>query len=67
MSIRWRVAGCVYPYMVTISLAYFVTLCLYPGIETEIISCRLRSWMPVMLMTVFNLTDLMGKVYLFLC
>lgn len=60
---RWRVAHAIYPYMVSIALAYCITLSLYPGIETEIISCKLKSWMPVLLMFTFNSADLVGKVY----
>jgi solute carrier family 29 (equilibrative nucleoside transporter) protein 4 len=48
--------------MLSIGLAYFVTLCLYPGIESEIISCKFGNWMPVILMAVFNAADLVGKV-----
>lgn len=59
---RWRVANAIYPYMASIALAYCVTLSLYPGIETEIVSCKLKSWMPVLLMFTFNCADLVGKV-----
>lgn len=59
---RWRVAHAIYPYMACIALAYCVTLSLYPGIESEIISCSLGSWMPVLLMFTFNLSDVIGKV-----
>lgn len=59
---RWRVAHAIYPYMVCIALAYCVTLSLYPGIESEIISCNLKSWMPVLLMFTFNTCDVIGKV-----
>lgn len=59
---RWRVAQTIYPYMVCIALAYCVTLSLYPGIESEIISCNLKSWMPVLLMFMFNTSDVIGKV-----
>lgn len=59
---RWRVAQAIYPYMVCIALAYCVTLSLYPGIESEIISCNLKSWMPVLLMFMFNTSDVIGKV-----
>ncbi|XP_021928511.1 equilibrative nucleoside transporter 4 isoform X2 [Zootermopsis nevadensis] len=59
---RWKVAKTIWPYMLSIGLAYFVTLCLYPGIESEIISCKFGSWMPVILMAVFNAADLVGKV-----
>lgn len=48
--------------MVAIGLAYFVTLSLFPGIESEVPSCQLRSWMPVLLISVFNLFDFLGKV-----
>lgn len=61
---RWRVAQAIYPYMVCIALAYCVTLSLYPGIESEIISCNLKSWMPVLLMFMFNTSDVIGKVYM---
>ncbi|XP_023221379.1 equilibrative nucleoside transporter 4-like [Centruroides sculpturatus] len=60
--VRWQVAKCVWPYMLCIALAYFVTLCLFPGIESEIVSCRLRSWMPVILMAIFNFFDFIGKI-----
>lgn len=60
---RWRVAQAIYPYMVCIAMAYCVTLSLYPGIEAEIISCNLKSWMPVLLMFMFNTSDVIGKVY----
>lgn len=50
--------------MASIGVAYFVTLCLYPGIVSEIISCKFESWMPVILMTAFNASDLLGKVSL---
>ncbi len=59
---RYQVARNVWPYMLCIGLAYFVTLCLFPGVESEVISCRLHSWMPVILIAIFNLMDFTGKV-----
>lgn len=59
---RWHVAHATYPYMVCIALAYCVTLSLYPGIESEIRSCKLLTWMPVLLMFTFNTSDVVGKV-----
>ncbi|OQR71329.1 equilibrative nucleoside transporter 4-like [Tropilaelaps mercedesae] len=59
---RGTVARSVWPYMLSISLAYCVTLCLFPGIESAIISCRLHSWMPVILMAIFNAADFVGKM-----
>ncbi|XP_037933222.1 equilibrative nucleoside transporter 4 [Teleopsis dalmanni] len=60
--LRWRVAHAIYPYMVCIALAYAVTLSLYPGIESEIVSCTLGTWMPVLLMFAFNASDVIGKI-----
>ncbi|GLV40804.1 Equilibrative nucleoside transporter 3 [Carabus blaptoides fortunei] len=62
LQARKEVAAAIHPYMATIGFAYFVTLCLYPGIVSEITSCRLGSWMPVLLMAVFNGADLIGKI-----
>ncbi|XP_053954675.1 equilibrative nucleoside transporter 4 isoform X2 [Anastrepha ludens] len=59
---RWTVAQAIYPYMVCIALAYCVTLSLYPGIESEIISCSLGTWLPVLLMFTFNTADVIGKI-----
>jgi len=59
---RLEVSKCVWSYMASICIVYFVTLSLFPGIESEIVSCRLGSWMPVVLIAVFNLFDFIGKV-----
>lgn len=60
--IRWEITKTIYPYMITICLAYFVTLCLYPGITSDVISCHLGSWMPILMMAFFNGADLVGKM-----
>ncbi|KAF6202565.1 hypothetical protein GE061_002963 [Apolygus lucorum] len=62
MKMRWEVAKNIWPSMIAIAITYLVTLSLYPGIESEIISCKFGSWMPVILMAVFNASDLMGKM-----
>lgn len=48
--------------MISICLVYFATLCLYPGIASEIVSCSLGSWMPILMMAIFNGADLLGKM-----
>ncbi|KAI1289448.1 Equilibrative nucleoside transporter 4 [Halotydeus destructor] len=62
LGTRMQAISLTWPYMVAIATAYLVTLSLFPGIETEILSCRLGTWMPVLLMAVFNLTDFIGKI-----
>lgn len=59
---RTQVVALTWPFMVSIFMAYLVTLSLFPGIETEVISCDFKSWMPVLLMFTFNLTDFLGKI-----
>ncbi|XP_044269593.1 equilibrative nucleoside transporter 4 [Tribolium madens] len=59
---RWEITKAIHPYMISICLVYFATLCLYPGIASEIISCRLGSWMPILMMALFNGADLVGKM-----
>ena len=62
MAARWSVAKNIWQYMVSICAAYYVTLSLYPGIISEIKRCAEDHWFPVLLMTLFNGADLIGKV-----
>jgi len=61
-TIRIIVSGFIWKQMLSIFLCYFVTLSIYPGVLSDLISPRFGTWMPVLVMTVFNLFDLMGKV-----
>ncbi|KAH8037390.1 hypothetical protein HPB51_009945 [Rhipicephalus microplus] len=58
---RYQVGRKVWPYMISMALVYMVTLSLFPGIESRIVSCRLGLWMPVLLMALFNAADFIGK------
>ncbi|CAG9088061.1 unnamed protein product [Plutella xylostella] len=62
VAARWMVGRAIYPYMVSIGLVYFTTLSLYPGIASEVPSCRLGTWMPIVLMSAFNFFDFVGKI-----
>lgn len=48
--------------MLSIAVTYFITLCLFPGLESEIRHCILGEWLPILIMAVFNLSDFVGKV-----
>lgn len=63
-GLRVRLAVCrkIVPHMAAIFLTYTVTLALFPGIESEIESCSLGQWMPVLLIAAFNISDLIGKM-----
>ncbi|XP_032896126.1 equilibrative nucleoside transporter 4 [Amblyraja radiata] len=59
---RYMVAGVIWPYMLSITLTYFITLCLFPGLESEIRNCTLGEWLPILIMAIFNLSDFVGKI-----
>ncbi|XP_071492507.1 LOW QUALITY PROTEIN: equilibrative nucleoside transporter 4-like [Diadema antillarum] len=59
---RWRLSRDIWPYMLSIGVTYYITLCLFPGIESEVANCKLHEWMPIILMAIFNFTDLCGKL-----
>merc|ERR1719239_55309 len=48
--------------MTSLGLTFYVTVSLYPGVITEVTSCKMADWMPVLLMAVFNVTDVTGKM-----
>ena len=60
--IRKSIVYRIWPYIMSIMLVYFVTLTIFPGIESEIYSCRYGDWFPIVLMATFNLTDFIGKL-----
>lgn len=59
---RLLICRTIWPYMLAMALTYMVTLSLYPGVETLLTSCSLGSWTSLVLMSVFNVTDLLGKM-----
>ncbi|XP_035695646.1 equilibrative nucleoside transporter 4-like isoform X2 [Branchiostoma floridae] len=62
LLVRWQVSKQIWTYMLAIGSAYFITLCLFPGIESEVTNCTLGDWMPIVLMAIFNLFDFIGKI-----
>lgn len=59
---RYAVARVIWADMLSIAVTYFITLCLFPGLESEIRHCVLGEWLPILIMAVFNLSDFVGKV-----
>ncbi|XP_066868768.1 equilibrative nucleoside transporter 4 isoform X2 [Kogia breviceps] len=58
---RYVVARVIWADMLSIAVTYFITLCLFPGLESEIRHCILGEWLPILIMAVFNLSDFVGK------
>ncbi|KAL2765975.1 equilibrative nucleoside transporter 4 isoform 2, partial [Daubentonia madagascariensis] len=59
---RYVVARVIWADMLSIAVTYFITLCLFPGLESEIRHCTLGEWLPILVMAVFNLSDFVGKI-----
>ncbi|VVC32686.1 Equilibrative nucleoside transporter,Major facilitator superfamily domain [Cinara cedri] len=61
-NMRKEVSKVIWKQMLAIFLCYFVTLSIYPGVLSDLVSPRFGTWMPVLVMTVFNVFDLLGKL-----
>lgn len=59
---RYVVSRVIWPYMLSIAVTYFITLCLFPGLESEIRNATLGEWLPILIMAIFNMSDFVGKV-----
>ncbi|XP_075511583.1 equilibrative nucleotide transporter 1 [Primulina tabacum] len=58
----WDVVGAVKWYGYGIMIIYVVTLCIFPGSITEDVHSKvLKDWYPIVLITGYNLFDLVGK------
>ncbi|ESW27010.1 hypothetical protein PHAVU_003G166000 [Phaseolus vulgaris] len=58
----WAVAGKIKGAAFGIFIIYIVTLSIFPGFIAEDLESKLlRDWYPILLITVYNLADLMGK------
>ncbi|KAF4074054.1 hypothetical protein AMELA_G00250190 [Ameiurus melas] len=59
---RYVVSRVIWPYMLSIAVTYFITLCLFPGLESEIRNATLGEWLPILIMAIFNMSDFVGKI-----
>ncbi|XP_061080564.1 equilibrative nucleoside transporter 4-like isoform X2 [Conger conger] len=59
---RYIVSRVIWTYMLSIAVTYFITLCLFPGLESEIRDDVLGDWLPILVMAIFNMSDFVGKI-----
>lgn len=59
---RYVVSRVIWAYMLSIGVTYSITLCLFPGLESEIRNTILGEWLPILIMATFNMSDFVGKV-----
>ncbi|XP_036945613.1 equilibrative nucleoside transporter 4 isoform X2 [Acanthopagrus latus] len=59
---RYVVSRVIWAYMLSIAVTYSITLCLFPGLESEIKNPTLGEWLPILIMATFNMSDFVGKI-----
>ncbi|CAL8304797.1 unnamed protein product [Merluccius merluccius] len=59
---RYVVSRVIWAYMLSIAVTYSITLCLFPGLESEIRNHKLGEWLPILIMATFNMSDFVGKI-----
>lgn len=59
---RYVVSRVIWAYMLSIAVTYSITLCLFPGLESEIRNETLGEWLPILIMATFNMSDFVGKI-----
>ncbi|XP_047213281.1 equilibrative nucleoside transporter 4-like [Girardinichthys multiradiatus] len=59
---RYMVSRVIWAYMLSIAVTYSITLCLFPGLESEIRNPTLGEWLPILIMATFNMSDFVGKI-----
>ncbi|CAI5948550.1 unnamed protein product [Closterium sp. NIES-64] len=59
---QWEVMQQIWPYAVSLSVVYIVTLSIFPGFIAELQSDTLGSWYPILLIGMYNVFDFFGKM-----
>ncbi|CAI5514671.1 unnamed protein product [Closterium sp. Naga37s-1] len=59
---QWEVMQQIWPYAVSLSIVYIVTLSIFPGFIAELQSDALGSWYPILLIGMYNVFDFFGKM-----
>ena len=62
LTLRLRVSRKIWKLMLGILNVYFTTMLLYPGVTSIIQSSWRDGWLPVILITAFNLSDFLGTL-----
>ncbi|XP_065110357.1 equilibrative nucleoside transporter 4-like [Paramisgurnus dabryanus] len=59
---RCAVARRIWAHMLSITMTYFITLFLFPGLESGLHNGILGEWLPILTMALFNMADFVGKI-----
>ena len=67
LLLRWRVTVEIWQLLVAVFVCFFVTLLVFPGLVSLVQHCGIGDWTPILLVTVFNVPDLIAKVTVISC
>lgn len=59
---RLGVMAEIWKLLVAVFSSFFITLLVFPGLVSEVQYCAIGDWAPILLVTVFSVTDLITKV-----
>ena len=59
---RLGIVADIWQLLVAVFSTYFVTLLVFPGLVSLVQHCPIGDWAPIVLVTVFNVPDLLAKV-----
>lgn len=62
LRVRWNVMIEIWQLQVSVFVSYFITLLVFPGLVSLIQYCDIKDWTPILLVTMFNIPDLIAKV-----
>lgn len=59
---RMGIMAEIWELLVAVFGSFFITLLVFPGLVAEVQYCAIGDWAPILLVTVFSITDLITKV-----
>ena len=62
LRVRLGIMAEIWQLLVAVFSIFLVTLLVFPGLVSEVQHCSIGDWAPIILVTVFNVTDLAAKV-----
>lgn len=62
LCVRLSIIKEIWQLIIAVFSSYLITLLVFPGLVSEVQYCPIGDWVPVILVTVFNVTDFIAKV-----
>lgn len=62
LHMRLEILAEIWQLVVAVFSSFLITLLVFPGLVSEVQNCAIGDWTPVVLVTVFSVSDLITKV-----